>query len=96
MMSNTALGAKTERVAHTITFKNEKHEKFYQEYLPMCRYQDAYHKAYVYCLGMDESTRRNIKSIYDFKTGYIRTECLHEGWITSGSARVIRMPFNLC
>ena len=49
-MTNTALGAKKEKVTHTITFKNKEHEKFYFEYLSKCRYQDAYHKALVYCL----------------------------------------------
>ena len=40
-------------------------------------------------------TRRNINSIYDFKTGCVKTECLHEGWQTSGSMKVVRMAFNL-
>ena len=94
-MTSTALSAKAEQKAHTVTFKNVEHENFYMKYLLKCRYQDVHHKALVYCLGIDESTRRNIKSIYDFKTGCIKTECLHEGWITSGSARVVRMAFNL-
>ena len=49
----------------------------------------------MYCLGIDADTRRNIKTIYDFKTGCVKTECLHNGWITSGSAKVVRMAFNL-
>ena len=32
---------------------------------------------------------------YDFEEDFIKTECLGEGWITSGSARVVRMAFNL-
>ena len=32
---------------------------------------------------------------YDFKTGCVKTECLHEGWQTSGSMKVVRMAFNL-
>lgn len=94
MSTNTALRANKEDT-RTITFKNQEHENFYNEYLKKCRYQDVYHKALVYCLGIDDSTRRNIKSIYDFKTGNVKTECLHEGWITSGSARVVRMAYNL-
>ncbi|RHO38675.1 hypothetical protein DW181_06000 [Clostridium sp. AM16-23] len=31
--------------------------------------------------------------IYDFKTGCVKTECLHEGWQTSGSVKVVRMAF---
>ncbi|CUX32852.1 DUF6075 family protein [Clostridium sp. C105KSO13] len=93
-MTNTAISAKG-KITHTITFKNKEHEKFYKEYLSRCRYQDVYHRALVYCLGISEDTRKNIKRIYDFRTGCVQTECLQEGWITSGSARIVRMAFNL-
>ena len=53
------------------------------------------HKALCYCLGINNDTRRNVDSIYDFKTGCVKTECLHEGWQTSGSMKVVRMAFNL-
>lgn len=95
MENNTALRANSKKVTRTITFKNEQHENFYKTYLPECRYQDVYHQALVYCLGVDESTRSNVKAIYDFKTGNVKTDCLHQGWITSGSARVIRIAYNL-
>ena len=65
------------------------------------RYQDVYHKALVYCLGISDDTRRNIYSIYYFKTGCVKTEfkgnlrfALHEGWQTSGSVKVVRMAYN--
>ena len=90
-MKNTASRAE-KNTSRTITFKNKEHEKFYMEYLPKCRYQDVYHKALVYCLGIDRDTRENI---YDFKTGYVKTECLQEGWQTSGSEKIVRMAFNL-
>lgn len=93
-MTNTAISAK-EQITHTIIFKNKEHENFFNEYLPLCRYQDVYHRALVYCLGISEDTRRNAKRIYDFRTGYVQTECLQEGWITSGSAKIVRMAFNL-
>ena len=91
-MTNTALGAKN---THTITFKNKEHEKFYLKYLSQCRYEDVYHKALVYCLGIDPDTRNHVKEIYDFKSGSVKSECLHKGWITSGSAKIVRMAFNL-
>lgn len=94
-MTNTALSAKAEQIAQTVTFRNEKHKRFFLTYLPKCRYGDVYHAALVYCLGIDEDTRKNVNSIYDFKTGCVKTECLHEGWITSGSAKIIRMAYNL-
>jgi len=78
-----------------IVFMNKQHENFYNECLQKCRYQDVYHKALVYCLGISEDTRKYAEAIYDFKTGCVKTECLHKGWITSGSAKIIRMAYNL-
>ena len=90
-MNNTAISANKEK----LIFKNESHRKFYEEWLPKCRYQDVYHKALVYCLGINEDTRNHINEIYDFKNGCVQTECLQQGWNTSGSVKVIRMAFNL-
>ena len=90
-MNSTALGAKKE----TISFISEAHEKFYYEKLKEVRYVDVYHKALCYCLGISDDTRRNINRIYDFKTGCVKPECLHDGWQTSGSEKVVRMAFNL-
>lgn len=89
-MSSTALGAK-----EAIIFISNAHEKFYYEKLKQVRQQDEYHKALVYYLGINHDTRKNIDSIYDFKSGYVKTECLHEGWQTSGSLNVVRMAFHL-
>ena len=93
-MNNTALGAENKK-EQTLNFISEAHEKFYYEKLKEVRYQEVYHKALCYCLGISDDTRRNINSIYDFKTGCVKTECLHEGWQTSGSMKVVRMAFNL-
>ena len=96
-MGSTALGAEK-----AIIFISEAHEKFYYEKLKEVRYQDVYHKALVYCLGISDDTRRNLNSIYDFKTGNVKTRvqrqskiAFHEGWQTSGSVKVVRMAFNL-
>lgn len=78
-----------------IIFKDQEHEVFYMNCLPKCRRQDVYHKALIYCLGISGDTRQNVERIYDFDRDSIKTECLGEGWITSGSARIIRMAFNL-
>lgn len=75
-MANTALGAENTK-KENILFISEAHEKFYYEKLKEVRYQDVYHKALCYCLSISDDTRRNIKSIYDFKTGNVKTECLH-------------------
>lgn len=73
-MTNTALRAENSNSC-TITFKSKEHEKFYMEYLEKCRYQDVYHQALVYCLGIDRDTRNNVDKIYNFKTGCVKTEC---------------------
>lgn len=42
-MMNTALSAKAEQIAQSVTFRNEKHKRFFLTYLPKCRYADVYH-----------------------------------------------------
>ena len=93
-MANTALGAQ-ESKKESIIFISEAHEKFYYEKLNDVRDTDVYHKALCYCLGISDDTRRNVDRIYDFKTGCVKPECLHEGWQTSGSMKVVRTAFNL-
>ena len=44
---------------------------------------------------MSEDARRNVKSIYDLETDFIKPECLQEGWQTSGSEKIVRIVFNL-
>lgn len=78
-----------------IIFISQAHKNFYFGKLEEVRYQDVYHKALVYCLGISADTRAHIDSIYNFKEGYVKPECLQEGWQTSGSVRVVRMAFNL-
>ena len=94
MSRNTATGAKVKQ-ERKITFKNKEHEIFYNTYLSKCSCQDSYHKTLIYCLGLSEDTRRNANRIYDFKTGFIKPECLQEGWQTSGSEKIVRIAFNL-
>ena len=71
-MNNTALGAKK------VLFISEAHEIFYNEKLNMVRYKDVYHKALIYCLGMNAETRSNVERIYDFETG-VGTYCTFDG-----------------
>lgn len=94
-MNSTATGAGNENTINTITFRDQEHEKFYFKYLMKCRYQDVYHKALVYCLGINSDTRIHVDRIYDFENGWVKEKCLKEGWQTSGSLRVVRMAFNL-
>ena len=50
-MNSTALGAENKK-KQTINFISEAHEKFYYEKLKEVRYQDVYHRALCYCLGI--------------------------------------------
>ena len=93
-MTTTALGAGAE-TAQKFNFISETHEKFYYDKLELVRHKDVYHKALIYSLGINNDTRRNVDRVYDFKTGCVKTECLQEGWQTSGSIKVVRMAFNL-
>ena len=78
-----------------MVFADGEHEKFYYEKLEQARYQDCYHKALIYILGISEDTRNHFGQIYDIKSGYIKTECLHQGWQTSGSVKVVRLAFDV-
>ncbi|MDO4337548.1 MAG: DUF6075 family protein [Eubacteriales bacterium] len=78
-MADTATRA-SKRDSHVIIFKNREHEKFYKEYLQKCRYQDVYHRALVYCLGIDRDTRDHVKQIYDFKTGNVNWWGIWKSW----------------
>lgn len=79
-----------------ILFKSSEHELFYNEMLAKCAYEDCYHRALIYALGINEDTRRHINEIYDFGTRCVKvTSSLKAGWITSGTARALRLAFNL-
>ena len=94
-MNSTATGAENKNATNTITFISREHEAFYMEYLLKCRYQDVYHKALIYCLGINRDTREHIDEIYDFVTGCGKVKCLQVGWQTCGSLRVVRLAFSL-
>ena len=101
-MTSTALRASTQGVNNThMVFMDEEHERFYYGKLRQVKDNlgsgqvDCYHKALVYILGISRDTREHFDQIYDMKAGYIKTECLRQGWQTSGSVRVVRLAFNL-
>lgn len=78
-----------------IRFDGKAHADFFQHNIVKCHYQDSFHSALIYTLGISEDCRRNINRIYDFESGCVKPDCLSEGWITSGSSKVIRLAFNL-
>ncbi len=83
------------QIAGNIMFKDAEHREFFVTHLPKCRYRDEYHAALVYCLGIQADTRKKAGEIYDFKSGCIRTECLHGGWLTDEGAKAVRLAFSL-
>lgn len=78
-----------------IIFKSSEHEQFYNEMLGKCAYIDCYHRALMYTLGINEDTRKHVNEIYSFNERCINWDCLCAGWITSGTARSLRLAFNL-
>lgn len=63
-MTNTALSAEKQQ---ELIFISEAHEKFNYGKLKKVRYEDVYHKALIYCLGICNDTRNNIHRIFDFQ-----------------------------
>lgn len=78
-----------------IKFNSQEHEAFYQEMLSRVRIVQVYHKAFFYCMGACDVTRDNIDALFDFQTGGIRPDNLHQGFQTGTSYKVTRMAFNL-
>lgn len=78
-----------------IRFASKEHENFFFTMLKKAGKTDSYHAAFFYCVGISDTTRRNVERIFDFKEGVIKPEGLHEGWQTGGSVRLTRLAFNL-
>ena len=78
-----------------IKFTSKEHENFYKTMLQKSGNSDSYHRAFFYCIGISDTTRRNIGRIFDFEHGRIKPDGLHEGWQTGGTVRITRFAFNL-
>jgi hypothetical protein len=79
----------------TIKFNSKAHELFYKEMLSRTNQTDVYYKAFFYCMGVCETTRKHIEVLFDFKEGCIMPENLHLPFRTGTSYKVTRMAFNL-
>ena len=62
-LMNTVISAKDAE----IMFVNRDHKDFYYLALEKAGNCDVYHKALLYCLGIDKDTRRHVCAIYDWK-----------------------------
>lgn len=78
-----------------IKFTSKEHENFYKEMLQKSGNSDSYHRAFFYCIGISDTTRRNAGRIFDFEQDRIKPDGLHEGWQTGGTVRLTRFAFNL-
>lgn len=74
-------------------FYSEQHRDFYRHHVDGGA--DPYYRALVYLLGMTEETRTNFSRCFDGEARMIRPAALEEGWQTGGTARIVRMAFNL-
>ena len=79
----------------TIRFESQEHENFFYSMLRKTGNTDSYHQAFFYCVGISDTTRRNLERIFDFTKRHSRPEVLPEGWQTGGSIRLTRLAFNL-
>lgn len=78
-----------------IKFTSKQHKNFYKEMLQKSGNSDSYHRAFFYCIGISDTTRRNAGRIFDFEQDRIKPDGLHEGWQTGGTVRLTRLAFNL-
>lgn len=78
-----------------IRFASEEHENFYYRMLEKCRINDSNHRAFFYCMGISDTTRKFVGRVFDFTNDRIRPEGLSGGWQTGGTMRLTRLAFNL-
>lgn len=78
-----------------IKFASKEHENFYKTMLQKSGNSDSYHRAFFYCVGISDTTRRNVSRIFNFEQDRIEPDGLHEGWQTGGTVRLTRLAFNL-
>ena len=64
----------------TIRFESKEHENFFYSMLKRTGNTDSYHQAFFYCVGISDTTRRNVDRIFDFTQGHIgRRACMKAG-----------------
>ncbi len=79
---------------NNLNFNSEQHKAFFLKYVNLYS-GDMQTMALFYLLGVSESTRTNIKQIYDFESHCIIPDCLTAGWLTSSTGALIRLAFDL-
>lgn len=78
-----------------IIFNGTSHKDFYEKYMAKCTYNDCYHRALIYALGISEDIRNHIAQVYDIENDSIKWGVIKSAWVTGSDARVLRLAFNL-
>lgn len=80
-----------------LLFNGKEHEEFFHSCLARSHRDetDPYYASLFYALGIAESSRRIINSLFDFKDNCIKPEGLHDPAQTSSSLKCCRLAFNL-
>ena len=73
----------------TIRFESKEHENFFYSMLKRTGNTDSYHQAFFYCVGISDTTRRNVERIFDFKIRLTRLAFnLWNGYAEKGDERM--------
>lgn len=78
-----------------LTFASAEHKRFYTEQLAKCRYNDCYHRALIYALGISEDIRNHFNQVYDILEDCIKPYFKNRAWVTGTDVRVLKLAFNL-
>ena len=71
-------------------FRDQKHEKLYDEICSRMKNLDDYHKSLAYLLALDVVCREHISDIFDFNEDGIRPACVVASWQTGTLAKTER------
>ena len=77
-----------------MNFINDDHRAFYEKHTANL-YDDREREAFFYLLGISESTRRNVKDLYNFRERILKPDGLGKGWQTSSTRALSRLAFDL-
>ncbi len=78
-----------------LKFCSAEHEEFYYKQLAKCRYNDSYHQALIYALGITENIRNNFGKVYDIEEDEIKPRFKNREWLTGTDKRTLKLAFNL-
>ena len=67
-----------------IIFASRQHKDFYYMALDKVGNCDADRQAFLYCLGINQDTRKHVCSIYDFDNQVVKPDCLCEAYMIAG------------